>query len=460
MREGMRKALDIGITVCMLVLAVGLWILGGKNYFVIKAGTKPLSAEESFADAEGRYLSYEAAYPAGRYVEEYYKDDKEYFTKAGYALYDESRQAFLYVVVEAEDADDLERLMRNLGYPAESRKGLVEPVPVEGILTPMDETMIKHAKEAVKDRIKDLEDRTTDAPVETWNNIIKNQKDWYMIEHKMLGGVSKGSIRLCALAALCSLFIFVCRLIGSLTGEGKQEEAMEDGSAGMNQFLTRQSVWIKEWCQYGYNRAKTMSYRWLVGCVVFFVGIGVLARVGLQTVLVLHLPLGVLFGEAMLGIFWLSMRSRKKWKKVLRGIKKSIQEQFPTSEEQEAYFADYFEAESGCVMEERCKDSLKQIILGEKYWTLLSHYGYAKIVEVEKIDHIETVEEISSIRINKVRTYSYSYLAEFVYKEDEKNKGLHSYHFESANTLNSFVQLVRSCTDCTIAVENMGTRRI
>lgn len=453
MREGMRKALDIGITVCMLALAVGLWILGGKNYFVIKAGAEPLSAEESFADAEGRYLSYVAAYPVDYYVEN--------SSKKGYALYDESRQAFLYVIVEAEDADELDRLMRNLRFPVESRKGLtLEPVPVEGVLTPMDETMIKHAKEAVKDRIKDLENRTTDAPVETWNDIIKNQKDWYMIEHKMLGGVSKGSIRLCALASLCSLFIFVCRLIGSLTGEGKHEEAMEDGSAGMNQFLTRQSSWVKEWCQYSYNREKTMSYRWFVGCVAFFIVIGVLARVGLQTVLVLHLPLGVLFGEAMLGIFWLSMHSRKNWKKVLKSIKKSIQEQFPTSEGQEAYFADYFEAESGCGMEERCKDSLTQIILGEKYWTWISNYGYAKIVEVEKIDHIETVEEISSIRINKVRTYSYSYLAEFVYKGDEKNKGVHSYSFESANTLNSFVQLVRRCTDCTIAVENMGTRRV
>lgn len=456
----MRKAIDVGITVCMLVIALGLWFLAGKYVIPLKSGPVPLGAEEGFAEAEGKYLSYEAVYPVESCVEEYYSGDDTRVKKKGYVLYDATRSAFLYVIVEDGYTGGFERLMKELRYPAESRKeSALEPVPAEGTLVRMDDSMIKRAKKAVESRIEELEGRKTDAPVESWSSLVRTQKDWYMIEYETIGGVSKGSIWLCVLAAGCSLFLFVCRLIGSLAGEGKQEESMEDGPAGMNRFLTRQSGWVKEWCQYSYNREKAIAYLWLAGFAVVLVGIGFLTGGTAQKVLVFHLPIGLLFGEVILGLSWLSLRGKRNWKKVLRKIGNSIRKKFPSAEGQEAYFADYFEAGEEWAMEERCKSSVKRVLLGEKYWTLLSHYGDANIIEVEKIDHIETREEIISVRVNKVRTYTYHYVAEFVIK-DETKKGLHSYSFESQNTLNSFVQLVKRRTDGRIAVEDMGTRKI
>lgn len=457
----MWKAIDIGVTVCMLGLALVLWFLAGKYVIPLKAGPVPLGAEESFAEAEGKYLSYEAVYPVESCVEEYYSGDDKRAMKKGYVLYDESRSAFLYVIVKDGYTGEFEGLMRELRYPAKSRReSAMAPVSVEGTLMPMDESMIKRAKKAVESRIGELEGRETDAPVEAWSLLVSTQKDWYMIESETIDGVSKGTIWLCVLAAGCSLFIFACMLIGSLTGEGKQEESMEDGPAGMNQFLTRQSGWVKEWCQNSYNSDKKSAYLWLAGSVAVLVGLGFLAGGTPRGVLTFHLPVGLLFGEAMLGLCWLSMRGKKNWKKVLRKIGDSIREKFPSSEDQEAYFADYFQAGAEWTMEEKCKSSVKRILLGERYWTLLSHYGDANIMDAEKIDHIETCEEILSVRINKVRTYTYSYLAEFVLKDDTKKKELHRYSFESKNTLNSFVQLVKRRTDGRMAVEDLGTRKI
>lgn len=457
----MWKAIDTGITVCMLGLALGLWFLAGKYVIPMKAGPVPLDAEESFAEAEGKYLSYEAVYPVESCVERYYPGDDKRAMKEGYVLYDESRSAFLYVIVEHWYTGGFEELMKELRNPAESRKeSAMTPVSVEGTLMPMDESMIKRAKKAVESRIGELEGTTTDAPVEAWSFLVSTQKDWYMIENETLGGVSQESVLRCFLAAVYSLFIFVCRLIGSLTGERKQEESMENDPTGMNKFLTRQSGWVKEWCQYTYYKMKVLVYLYLAGAVAVFVGMGLLAGGTPMEVLTFQLPLVLLFFAPMLGLSWLFLRGRKNWKKILRKIGDSIRKKFPSSEDQEAYIADYFQTGEEWAMEEKYKGFLKHILLGEKYWTLLSRHGDANIMEVEKIDHIETYEEITSVRTYKVRTYTYKYVAEFVLKEDAEKKGLPGYSFESKNALNSFVQLVKRRTDGRIAVEDLGIRKI
>ena len=95
----MKKLLNILITLCLIASVVGCWMIAGDSFRKVLDGAEVLAEGESFAQAEGKYISYEAAYPVGSYIEEYYSGDPDRVRTIGYAVYDEDRQAFLYIVV-------------------------------------------------------------------------------------------------------------------------------------------------------------------------------------------------------------------------------------------------------------------------------------------------------------------------------------------------------------------------
>ena len=148
----MKKLLSIVVTLCALAGAVFFWMLGGAQWLKMKAVAETLGADEEFSQAEGKYISYEAAYPVASRVEEYYSGDPDRVRSTGYVVYDAERQAFLYVIVSDRDTGRLSNLMWNLKLTSEMRAAKdMEPGEIDGSLERMEPEAVEAALEALAD---------------------------------------------------------------------------------------------------------------------------------------------------------------------------------------------------------------------------------------------------------------------------------------------------------------------
>lgn len=66
----MKKLFHIAVTLCSTVIAVFFLLYAGPQLMTMQTGPEPLKPEQSFADAAGTYISYEAAYPVAFWAEE------------------------------------------------------------------------------------------------------------------------------------------------------------------------------------------------------------------------------------------------------------------------------------------------------------------------------------------------------------------------------------------------------
>ena len=147
----MKKVLDIVVTLCTLGAAVFLALMIGPQFLKLQGGAKALGQKE-FAEAEGSYISYEAAYPVASWVEEYYSGDPDRVRETGYVVYDEGRQEFIYVVVSDRDNRDFSSLMRDLHMVSEMRDDDdMTPVPVKGTLKALEESDVKQILRALEE---------------------------------------------------------------------------------------------------------------------------------------------------------------------------------------------------------------------------------------------------------------------------------------------------------------------
>ena len=83
----MKKIRNIVTMVCALAAAAALWMQAGSAFMKLQAGAEPLDSETEFGQVRGEYISYEAAYPVGVCVEEYYSGDPDRVRTYGYVVY-------------------------------------------------------------------------------------------------------------------------------------------------------------------------------------------------------------------------------------------------------------------------------------------------------------------------------------------------------------------------------------
>lgn len=276
-----------------------------------------------------------------------------------------------------------------------------------------------------------------------------------------VGDEGIGTSLLCFIAAVLNLLIFIYRAVKTFTEKGEEEETIEDGPAGINQFLTRQKGWIKDWCKNDRAKAKITSYLWAAGTAAALVALGFLVGAPFMKVMTLHLPLGLLFGEIIVGLTWPLTNIRNNWKRILKGMKKSIQKALPSGEAQNEFFEDYFAAEKKWELVEKTKESTVRLTVGEKYFAYITTLGSVSIVDSRTLNHIDIFEEIISVQVNNVRTYTHHQVAEFFDTEDKpKKKRLNAYSFSSRGTLDAFVRLVQERNGDRIAINDVGTKKI
>lgn len=434
----MNKIVDLLATLCMLVAAVVFLLLGG-NVLKVMSGAKPLENGMSFAEAEGKYITYDAVYPVASYEEEYYSGDPDRVRKMGYVLYDETRQTFLYVVTPKDYSYGFERLLRNRRMSSKSWAQLdFSPVSVDGSLTRMDESMISHARKALKDRRTD-----DDALAAVWDTLTETQKDWYMLEYATMGGMEMMDIWLCALAGFVSLLIFIVRLVGMFTGGKKQEELSNTFDNRFEQFFAMQRGRIQEWCEHMRYRNNRSFYICVLSTVLGIVAIGFLAGYSADQVLVRHLPLGLFFGEIICVFCWLGLKKRADWKNILKKTRKNIVKAFPSAGQQDEFAQDYLDSYREWGYEGRGKDSMTYGALGNRYWTFITGFGDITVIDPLYMNRLDTYVDTERVAYGKYRGRLTTYVAKFFMKDKDGMVYERTYLFPTEEAMNNFAQLAK-----------------
>lgn len=266
---------------------------------------------------------------------------------------------------------------------------------------------------------------------------------------------------LCRITAVVSLLIFVWRVAKSLFREGRKDESVGDAPAGMHRFLTKQSIWIRECCKQSYAKSKITIYLWVVGSMAVLVIIGFLVGAPAQYVFTFHAPIGLLFGEALAVMMWPLLRAQGNWKKIIKKLQKNVMKLFPADEARQGYFEDYFDTDDRYTLVSKDSGDTTVFTVGEKYWSSIRQVGTLNVVSAPQVEHIEFFEETIVVTINRVRTYTTHYVAEFFDRNENPKKRLMSrFSFENRETLNTFLTLVSERTEGKIPVEDLGRKKI
>lgn len=466
----MKKFVDIAVTVCLLGIAVFFWMAAGFRFVQVMGGAKPLAAGESYAQAEGKYITYDALYPIASYEEAYYSGDADRIRQMGYVVYDAEREAFLYIVVDEQNARGLRALLWNLHLPAELRAAKdMSPVRVKGTLERMEDEAIRHAAAALEESevlalLKDY-GRGTEGEAyheyyfgDSCGNTLsvmgdklargREQTEWYRITDGSVGGLPLGSVWACVLAAGFSFLIALFR-ISAVVKEGKKEksgerEATASAGSALEQLLEAQRDWIEEWCARSMARMSLYAYLTAVCCGAALTAVGLFVGSGIWGALTWHLPVGVLFGELAAVFVWFSQKKRSNPNKALRRLRRSIEKEVRSSDAREAFASDLLGTGSEWTFQEWTKDNVLCGIAGSRYWAVFSGLGGAAIVDTVRLEKVETAMESGQIRSGKARILYMNYVARFWYRHVKpKNTWDQSYTFRTGDTLGHFVELAK-----------------
>ncbi len=459
----MKKLVEILITLCTLAAGIYFLVNAGPPFLKILGGARPLGPGEDFSQAEGEYISYEVAYPVASRVAEVYSGDQDRARTLGFVVYDEERQAFIYVIVSEQNKGGFENLMWKLQLAAEMRESRdMMPIPVAGTLEPMEKTSVEQIFKALEDsKVMELYSsygqgvsgdiyfgdaygqvmaQMGEALEQGWK-----QTDWYYIEDGSVEGRENYHIWTAVFAGVFSLFLFLCRVFNMFAG-GKSPAGEKDFGSGsrMGQLLNAQRGWVEEWCSYGWGRSRRLAYLFGVGCVAALTAVGLLAGGTLPDVLSFHVPLGVLMGELGGIFFWSTQKVKFKPDLILVNLEKHMKKELPSSADQEALAEDIFGAGREWVFQDRGKDDMYYGVVGSRYWVVFSGNGTVCVIDSPRLRRIETEKRSGQMRSGNVKVRYEFYLAQFYYENAvPKKRSDKSLSFPTANGLGQFMTLAR-----------------
>lgn len=459
----MKKLFSIIVTLCMLACAVGFWIVGGTQFLKLQAGPRALGTEESFGQAQGEYVAYQAAYPVASCVAAYYSGDQDRVQKMGYVVYDEQRQAFLYVIVPDQDKGDLKDLMWNLHLAAEMRTAEdMEPYIVKGTIEPLEGSLDQiYTAIGESEVIRNYQDLWEDDAMrevyfgDTYGKVLGEmggsldqllqQADWYQMESGVVSGLKTMDIWVCILAAGLSLLIFVVRLITLFIPGGKKVIGdLAPSGSRMAQFYSRQLTYAQEWCVFSRSKGRRTIYLTFLGCVAVLVGIGLAAKMPPERLVGFYAALGVLLGEVFGVLSWWAISTQSNPGKLMKRLAKGIGKQFPAAQIQEEIAEDILGAGPEWEYKEKTKEGMLWGTLGSRYWTALHGTGRVVIIDSQKLRKLETETISGQVRSGKVRINYTNYAVQFYYKSDTlKEQPDETLTFNVQDNIGDFMLLAR-----------------
>lgn len=432
----MKKWVSILVTVCAAMVSVFFFVLAGGNFLQMFSGPMPLMDGTDFAEVEGKYISYGAVHPVASYNEEYYSGDQNRVSKYGFVLYDRELKVFLYVVVPDQNSYDFKRVMRELRTSDVSE---ATPITVKGTLTRMNMGTVEHALKALADRRTPNEELAA-----VWDELVQTQKDWYMIEHGVVSGIAEMDVWWCILAAGLSLLIFMCRIFRIVAGEKEEKGKLtENFESPMEQFLVIQRTHVMEWCRHVRNRTEKSLYLCVLCVTAGLTLIGFLAKYSPLEILVRHFPMGIFFGEIFSLFCWSLLKARSDWKKMLKRIRKDIDKVFPSAGAQDAFAQDYLASCEEWAYDGAYKDTLAYGVLGDRYWTSVSANGNVTIIDVNRLNRVDTFVDTGRVSYGKYRGRYLFYTVKFFLRDEQNMVYERNCIFPSQKTMDEFAQLAR-----------------
>lgn len=459
----MKKALNILITLCMLACGIFFGLISGPQFVQLMSGSRPLEAGEAFRQAEGSYISYDAAYPVAEFVEKYYSGDPDREMTMGYVVYDAERQAFIYIMIPYEKASDFRSLMRGLTLVPEMRAGRdMDPISVKGSLQPMDDLVRSHVTAAFRNSeivemytgflqngeddsiyLGDRYGEVMEAMCRAMENGLQ-QEDWYYIESGAINGMSMFDMWVSLLAAVLSLLIFAFRLFRTFSGGKDQPSEPVPGSGSqVKRLIEAQRGWVTSWCEYNMERNNRLDYLAVVICTALLIGIGFLAGMTPQEILVRHLPMGLIFGEIVALLSWASQRQRSRPEKILEKLEKNLSRELLSPGAQEDLAQDLLDTGAEWRFRENSTDAALSGIVGSRYWAAFSSLGAVTVVCPEQLKKVMTETMSGQVRVGKVRTHYLYYTVEFYYHNEPRKSCDKMLQFCSEDGRDDFMFLIR-----------------
>lgn len=434
----MKKLRELVVTVFTLAAAVFFFAVGGTSFLQMISGPAPLEEFTDIHEAEGAYVSYEAAYPVASYAAEYYSGDPDRVSKMGYVVYDQNRQEFFSVVVSEQNTGGLNRLLRNMSVPEKERGELnTTPVMVKGTISLMDSDGVEEVLDAVGGKDSRI-------PEELYDGAM-GQADWYTMENGSINGYKSTALWLCAIAAALNLLIFLVRAAGMVKPKKEVKAPAFDASKGRLELLiAQQRPWIERWCAETRESRNKNSYFAVIIMGVILCAIGILVKYPISYVLSVHLAMGILMGETMGILIWLGSRATIKPDRILDLFRKNIKKQLPEFGAQDTYAEDILEAGNLWAVRETWKEGSTYGVVGNRYWTVFQTSGSVAIIEAKRVAKIETETIAGQVRSGKVRVSYISYIMKCFYRDSSLKKGPdRQLVFQMEDTLGHFMLLIR-----------------
>lgn len=430
----MKKGYYVGLMALSLAAVVFFLVLAGGPFIQMQSGPVPMTG--SFGEYEGKYGAYEAAWPVASYGAEYYSGDQDRISRWGYIIYDEERQEFLNVITSDSDHSRI----GNLLYKA-NNGSKVTPVTVRGTVVALDDAQV----EKLLNILTGSDSKTT----REMDLIAFSQDRWYSIEHKKIQGLGAVNLWFCIITAAVNLMIFLIALKGFLKKkEGKEDERaiLEKDFSGskMDQLLALQKLWLSPWHDYLKKKGtKTVIGGMLLGAVIP-VALGFFVKASLTTIMTIHLPVGLLMGDLLLWVQWMSLKFSLNTDKILKSFRKQIGKALPSKDDQEEMAADILEGAKDKSYRERSSQNMSWVTVGKRYWIVFHSLGGVRLVDSNQVARVETATETGQYYTGKVRITYTTYVARIYFKDSAKKKGCdYELGFDGEDTLGFLIAQIK-----------------
>lgn len=428
-----KQFMDQAATAVLLAILIFYGAVAGKSFIQMVIGAKPLG-KGAFSESTGRYIIYDVAWPAASYAVDSASGKSGDSDKRAFIIYDEKRREFLKTEVQPWEKSRFNYLEDVMGRPAGKREGKdISPIQVKGSLHLIGDDEAGRIKNFLEENLDN----------EELASIAVSQEEWYALDMNVIGGLSTTALRLSGLAFFLNFVIALFRFTGR--NVGKQGVRYVSSGTCLEQLTEQQLPWVQRWDQAaaaGYSR---LCYFFVAGFVTGMTIVGVIVKAPLMYILTVHVPFGLLMGEAFAIFLWLCARKRFDTDETMYAFRETLQAYFPSPAAQEAIAAEMQEASGQWRFDGNGKDREIHGILGKRFWCMFqcctSVAVPAFVIDSEQIDRIETKSGSDYVKVGMAGSIKIVHAAHIFYKDSKRAEA--ELYFASKDELGHFVMLAR-----------------
>lgn len=438
----MKRTAQITVVAITLAVILLLGIVAGEGILKVLSGPSLLSADMSFEEAAGGYLSYEVTYPVASYPDEYYTGEPGRLKREAYIVYDEERQTFLKLIVSKEQSNALDRLLRAANMSEQTKEAWgdkleaeLKPVTITGSLALIEspDSMKAISETLTNTNFKGTEEQSMAALA---------QSDWYVLECGFIRGVPTGDYRLCMVVIGMNLLFLLIALICLLPKKSKKDFLSKNPGSPFTLLLKTQFPWLSAWCKKKGMHQYCMALLIMFGAAGGLTAVGFYQKCAIFYIIAFHLPLGLLISQIFGLPFLLGIGVTFNPDRLMNCYGKTFEALYPIQTEGDAIAKNLLEADDSWVVREQYKETCACAILGERYWIALYGSGQIGLADGSRVGKMYSKTETLRFRTGKIRHTYTTYVVYIYYQGEEDQKHASSqFAFKSKSAADHFMAL-------------------